>query len=53
MQRQRDLLEAQLEFAATLQADLDALRVLLQRGASLPHSESPTHRHSHDQDTVG
>jgi hypothetical protein len=34
IQRQQDLLEAQLHFAATLQADLDALRVVLQSARS-------------------
>jgi hypothetical protein len=44
MQRQRDLLEAQLQFAVMLQTDLDTLRVILQSDASLPHSERPQAR---------
>lgn len=42
IQRQRDQLEVQLQFAATLQADLDALRMLLQTGAPLPQPEHPS-----------
>lgn len=42
IQRQRDLLDVQLQFAATLQADLDALRVLFQSAAPPAHSGRPT-----------
>ena len=43
IQRQKHLLEAQIQFAAALQADLDALRVLL-LGTSPSHNPniSPT-----------
>ena len=51
MQHQRDLLETQLQFAASLQSDLDALRVILQDAAPLPQAE-PTNANSHDQDTA-
>lgn len=39
IKRQRDQLEVQLQFTATLQADLDALRILLQRPTPPPQSE--------------
>jgi hypothetical protein len=36
IKRQRDQLEVQLQFAASLQADLDALRILVQNPAPPP-----------------
>jgi len=49
IQRQARLMEVQLQFAATLQADLDALRALLQGAAPLPQPERPTNGDGHDQ----
>ena len=49
IERKRRLLEVQLQFAATLQADLDALRALLQSAAPLPQPERPTNGNGHNQ----
>lgn len=49
MRHQRDLLEAQLQFAATLQADLDALRVILQSAAPFSTTATSAKSNRHDQ----
>jgi len=53
MQRHRDLLEAQLQFAFTLQAGLDALRGILQGADPLPQPTDLTNDNGHHQDNRG
>jgi hypothetical protein len=50
MQRQRELLETQLQFATALEADLDALRNLADNAGS-SSTESPTSGNGRDQGT--
>ena len=52
MQRQRELLETQLQLATALQADLDILRGHADNAGFSP-TEKPTSGDGHDQDTVG
>ena len=49
IERQARLMEVQLQFAATLPADLDALRGLLRSGACVSKPERPTNGNGHDQ----
>ena len=49
LQRQTRLLDVQLEFVATMQADLDALAALLRSAAPVPQPEHPTNGNDHDR----